>query len=89
MKRLVLLLFVGLGWLAFDRMSKGSLPTSASDAYPFPTGDSHAAIALTDSGEVARWCEALGCDEQALRSAVDAVGRSEQAVRDHLRRAKE
>lgn len=87
MKRLVLLLLIGLGWAAYSRLSRHTAGSGASAPYPFPTGQSHAAIPAGADVDLAPWCEELGCSEADLRQAIGTVGRSVEAVRDYLARS--
>lgn len=41
-------------------------------------------ISLTEEYEVRDWCKSLGCTEEELRAAVQAVGNSAEAVRERL-----
>jgi hypothetical protein len=41
-------------------------------------------INLKEDDEVRDWCRSLGCTQEQLRSAVDAVGHPVKAVREHL-----
>ena len=86
MKRLVLLLMLGLGWAAYHRLAKPGMAERAGDPYPFPTGDSHASIPVGDDGDLSRWAARFGCSEADVRAAIGTVGRSVEAVRDHLAR---
>ncbi|MDB5829946.1 MAG: hypothetical protein JWQ73_4166 [Variovorax sp.] len=42
-------------------------------------------ISLEELHEVRSWCQSLGVTEAELRLAVRAVGRSADAVREHLK----
>ena len=86
MPRLVLLLAVVLGWVAYDRYAKAAQarPGTPGPAFPFPTSDAHDTISLRTSEDAASWCEALGCNEQELHAALRAVGHSASRVREHL-----
>ena len=86
MKRLVLLLLIGLGWVAYNRLAKPGMAERGGDPYPFPTAESHASIAVDDPAELASWTRELGCSEDDLRTAIGTVGRSVEAVRDYLAR---
>ena len=83
MPRLVLLVAVALGWLAYDRLAKTGRG-QPGPAFPFPTGDSHDTIVLGQSGDAVRWCHRLGCTEAQLHGALRAVGSSARRVREHL-----
>lgn len=48
------------------------------------TGNDRKLISLTQEYEVRDWCKSLDCTEQQLRDAVQAVGNSADAVRQHL-----
>jgi Protein of unknown function (DUF3606) len=52
---------------------------------PKRTGLDRKLIALTDEDEVRNWCRSLGCDEQQLRKAVNAVGHSADKVREYMK----
>jgi hypothetical protein len=41
-------------------------------------------VDVVDPNEVAYWCGEFGCDEAALRGAVEAVGTHTAAVREYL-----
>ena len=43
-----------------------------------------ARINVNEPHEIAYWTKALGCSEEDLRRAVDAVGVMAQDVREHL-----
>ena len=43
-------------------------------------------IALNEDYEVRDWCKSLGCTEEQLRAAVQAVGHSVDKVREYLKR---
>lgn len=43
-------------------------------------------IDINDSYEVRNWTQSLGCTETQLRAAVQAVGTSGKAVREHLKK---
>jgi hypothetical protein len=54
-------------------------------------GDPHAfepldrgRVDLADPNEVVYWCREFGCDETALRRAVEAVGTHTAAVREYV-----
>jgi hypothetical protein len=49
------------------------------------TGLDRELIALDEPHEVRSWTESLGCTEEQLRDAVNAVGHSADAVRQHLK----
>lgn len=41
-------------------------------------------IDIKDAAEVRNWCKSFGCTESQLKAAVEAVGTSGSAVRQHL-----
>jgi len=41
-------------------------------------------VDINDPQEVRNWCNALGCTENELGQAVQAVGTSAEAVKDYL-----
>lgn len=41
-------------------------------------------IDVDDPSEVRNWCSALGCSEEELNDAVEAVGTSAKAVKKYL-----
>lgn len=41
-------------------------------------------VDLTSAAELRYWCREFGCDEQALRDAVAAVGEHVTALRERL-----
>lgn len=43
-------------------------------------------IDINDPKEVENWCRALGCTEEELKEAVEAVGTSAKKVREYLGR---
>ncbi len=86
MKRLVLLLMLGLGWVAYRRVAQLDAGRPGAGAYPFPTGESHAAIPAGDDADLSAWCTRFGCSDSDLRAAIGSVGRSVEALRDRLAR---
>ena len=52
---------------------------------PTKTGLDRKLIALTDEDEVRNWCKSLGCNEEQLRQAVNAVGHSADKVREYMK----
>ncbi len=42
-------------------------------------------ISLAEDYEVRDWCKSLGCTEEQLRAAVQAVGHSADKVREYLK----
>ena len=43
-------------------------------------------INLDDPSEIKRWCSELQCNEMRLKNAVRAVGPSEEAVRNYMKK---
>jgi hypothetical protein len=52
---------------------------------PKKTGLDRKLIALTNEDEVRNWCKSLGCTEDQLRKAVNAVGHSADKVREDMK----
>ena len=52
---------------------------------PTKTGLDRKLIALTEPHVVRSWCQSLGCTEQQLQEAVNAVGHSAEKVREYLK----
>jgi hypothetical protein len=48
------------------------------------TGSDRRFISLEQAGEVHDWMTSLGCSEEQLREAVNAVGNSADAVRQYI-----
>ena len=55
---------------------------------PDKTGGDRKFISLEQEHEVRDWARILGCTEERLREAVQAVGRSSAEVRLYLKRAR-
>ena len=57
-----------------------------SDDKTKPGGNDRKLIAMKEKYEVEYWTKELGVTKEQLQAAVDAVGHSAEAIRDHLKK---